>query len=98
MRALAVLDKVFLSCNFSVLAVVTDNPAYRSNLTSFTLEHVAIQTLTLFHFYRELTLRLGEELELIGGPHMGRRQNLQAIPVRHGKGKGHRSPMSSYGV
>ena len=67
-RALAVLDNAFLSCNFSVLVLVTDDPAYRSNLTSFTLEHVAIQTMTLFHYYRELMLRLGQELELIKGP------------------------------
>ena len=68
MRVRAVLNKAFLLCNFSALVVVTNDPAYRSNLTSFTLEHVAVQTLTLFHFYRELTLRLGEELKPIRGP------------------------------
>ena len=66
-RALTVLDNSFVSCNFAALVVVSDDPAYRSNLTSFTLEHVAIQTMILFHYYRELTQCLGEELLLIRG-------------------------------
>ena len=68
MRALAVLDQAFYSCNFSGLVVVTDDPAYRSNLTSFTVEHAGVQTIALFHYYRELTCHLAEELEYIGGP------------------------------
>ena len=67
-RALSVLDQAFCSCNFGGLVVVTDHPAYRSNLASFTLEHAAVQATTLFHYYRELTLRLGEDLEYINGP------------------------------
>ena len=58
----------FFSGKFCGLVVVTNDPTYRSNLSSFTLEHVTVQTTTMFHYYRELTLRLGEDLEYINGP------------------------------
>ena len=47
---------------------MTNDSAYRSNLSSFTVEHAAVQATTLFRYYRELTLRLREDLEYINGP------------------------------
>ena len=67
-RALAVLDKAFLTRDFESLVVVTDDPNYRSKLTTFTIEHASIQTLTLLHFYKTLTRKLEEEIKLIAGP------------------------------
>ena len=66
-RALAVLEKAFLSCNFAALFLVTEDPNYRSNLTTFTVDHFAIQTLTLFHYYKELIASFKKDIELIEG-------------------------------
>ena len=62
------LDKAFLTRDFELLVVVTDDPHYRSKLTTFTLEHALIQTLTLLLFYKTLTRKLEEEIKLIAGP------------------------------
>ncbi len=68
-RAFAVLNKVFVVTRDSgLLIVVTDDPNYRSNLTSFTLEHATVQTMVLYHYYRELLQSLEKELEMIAGP------------------------------
>ena len=47
-QALAVLDKVFLPRNVAVLILVTKDLNYCSNLTTFTVDHATIQTLTFF--------------------------------------------------
>ena len=66
-RALAILEKAFLSRNFAALILVTKDPKYRSNLTTFTADHAAIQTLTLVHYYKELIASFEKDIELIKG-------------------------------
>ena len=50
-----------------MIIVATEDPGYRSNLTTFTIDDVAVQTMTLLHYYKELIASLEMDIELTKG-------------------------------
>ena len=52
--SLAVLEASFSQCKFASLVRSTAEPKYRSHITTFTVEHAAIQACALMHFYKAL--------------------------------------------
>ena len=60
-----VLEHAILTRNYAPLVMVTDDPAYRFLLTTFTIDHVSTQAMTMFHFYKHLIRGLEENLEHI---------------------------------
>ena len=60
-----VLKHAYLTCNFIPLVMVTEDPAYRYLLTTFTIDHVAAQTFTMYPFYRHFVCGLEKHLQVI---------------------------------
>ena len=67
-KSLAVLERAVLTRNFAVMIVAREVPGYRCNLTAFTVDHASVQTMTLFHYYKELIASLEMDIELTKGP------------------------------
>ena len=66
-KSLAVLERAVLTHKFAAMIVATEDPGYRSNLTMFTVDHAAVQTMTLLHYYEELIASLEMGIELTKG-------------------------------
>ena len=67
-KSLAVLERAVLTRNFAAMIVATEDSGYRSNLTTFTVDHAAVQTMTLLYYYKELIVSLEMDIELTKGP------------------------------
>ena len=59
---LDVLEKCSRSGTFQMLVEPTSDPSFRSKITTFTLEHVVMQSLGMIHYYKNLLEALSEEL------------------------------------
>ena len=66
-KSLAVLERAILTRNFAAMIVEMEDPGYRSNLATFTIDDVAVQTMTLLHYYKELIASLEMDIELTKG-------------------------------